>query len=582
MTPAYIDGCFAMLHPAHGRRGVVICGPIGDEALNSYRPLVFLAEALAAADYPTLRFHYHGTGDSAGSEQDADRPGVWQHNVAAAVDWLHNHCDVASVTVIGVRIGAAFASRIANTAPHIDSLVLILPVAGRRLLHELTIAGQITQRVWRTSNKVDDGAWFEAHGVRLDHVSRDAMKSLDVSPPSGTPVLQIDAASSDDIGCIMRDSHLAIMPRAAIARIVAWVAALPSEPPRTGAVHPGNPTLDLGFARETPVQFGADGALFGILCQPSQQRDAPPVLLLNTSANPRVGNARIAVDMARRLAAEGIASLRMDSAGIGDSAPGAGELGRPYTEATTNDVRHAVELLHQQTTRPAIVLGICSGAYHALQVGLLDARVGGLVLVNLQRFVWREGDPPDAIRRDDLRPTQFYLRHILDWRSWRRLLLADFDVLNLIRVLSLRALLRFVASLDPVFALIAGGATRVGRVRRSVRALGLRAVPILYVLGNNDPGIEELAAYFGADGNRLRQQAGVTFRTLADSDHTLSNHRVRAALIEEIVTWINREFPPQPVLEQTAPAPQPSHAVKDSHAAQDDFVMAGRGPGQPG
>jgi alpha/beta superfamily hydrolase len=542
MIPTYINGCFAVLHPGNQRRGVLICGPVGDEALNCYRSLVFLAEALAAAGYPTLRMHYHGTGDSFGSDEDGDRPEVWQHGMEAAVAWLHDHCDVEVITVIGVRIGAAFASQAAHNISAIDSLVLILPIAGRRFLHELTIAGQITQRVWRTSNKVDDGTWFEAHGVRLDHASRDAMKLLDVSPPSDTQVLQIDPASSEDIACILRDSHLAAVPHTTIARIVAWVAALPSEPSRTSAEETGNATLDLGFASESPVRFGPHDELFGIMCRPHQQRDAPPVLLVNTSANPRAGNARIAVDLARRLAAEGIASLRMDGAGMGDSAPATGGLGCPYSEAATNDVRHAVELLHEQTGEPAIVLGICSGAYHALQAGLLDARVGGLVLVNLQRFAWREGDPPDAIRRDALRPTQFYLRHILDWQSWRRLLLADFDVLNLIRVLSVRVLLRAVASLDPVITLVAGGVTRVGRVRRSVRALGLRAVPILYVLGNNDPGIEELATYFGADGKRLRQQPGLTFRMLADSDHTLSSHRVRTALIEEVVAWINQSY----------------------------------------
>src|SRR5579863_1414548 len=94
MIPIYIDGCFSVLHPAQGRRGVLICGPIGDEALNCYRSLVFLAEALAAAGNPTLRLHYHGTGDSAGSEQYEDRPAVWQHDVKAAVAWLREHCDV--------------------------------------------------------------------------------------------------------------------------------------------------------------------------------------------------------------------------------------------------------------------------------------------------------------------------------------------------------------------------------------------------------------------------------------------------------------------------------------------------------
>jgi cytidylate kinase len=54
---------------------------------------------------------------------------------------------------------------------------------------------------------------------------------------------------------------------------------------------------------------------------------------------------------------------------------------------------------------------------------------------------------------------------------------------------------------------------------------------------------------------------------LADSDHTLSSHRVRAALIDEVVAWINHEFPVRAAVQ----------AEQRNHAGE-DFVMAGRGP----
>ncbi len=582
MIPTYVDGCFAMLHPGQRRRGVLICGPLGDEALNSYRPLVFLAEAFAAGGYPTLRLHYAGTGNSADANSDASQCQIWQDNILAAVTWLRTHCGVDNVTVIGVRIGAALATSIAAQASIINSLILVLPTNGRRFLNELTLAAQITQRVWRTANRIDDGTWFEAHGIRLNHASRDSLKAMDITPPLGTHVLLIDvqenaatralleqlripgialtAETTKAVGSILRDSHLADVPHATIARSVAWVQALRSGSQAPAKPRIANTTLDLRFATETAVRFGPRKTLFGILCRSRQPSSAPPVLLINTSANPRPGNARIGVDLARSLAADGITSLRMDASGMGDSAPSSGELGRPYSDAMTGDVRDAVELLHELTGHSVIVLGICSGAYHALQSGLGDARVGGMVLINLQRFVWREGDPPDAIRRDALRPTQFYLRHILDWQSWRRLISADFDVLNLLRVLATRVLQRSFAAIDPAISVVAGNVTRVGRVRRSVRALGLRGVPILYVLGNNDPGVEELAAYFGPDGRRLRQQPTVTFRTLANSDHTLSSHAVRTTLNEEVTAWIKREFSHREPTSQGARNLQPSNA----------------------
>src|SRR6202007_103220 len=88
MIPLYISRCFGVLHPGHGTRGAVICGPLTDEALNCYRPLVFLAEQLAAAEIPTLRLAYYGTGDSAGDDDEPARFDQWLHSIAAAVAWL--------------------------------------------------------------------------------------------------------------------------------------------------------------------------------------------------------------------------------------------------------------------------------------------------------------------------------------------------------------------------------------------------------------------------------------------------------------------------------------------------------------
>jgi hypothetical protein len=235
---------------------------------------------------------------------------------------------------------------------------------------------------------------------------------------------------------------------------------------------------------------------------------------------------------------------------MGDSAPQTGDLGRPYAEAVTRDVLYAAEELGRRTGRVVTVLGVCSGAYHAWRAACHDTRIAGLVLVNLQRFVWRDGDAPDAIRRTDLRPTQFYLRQIFGVQAWRRLLRADFDVLNLARVLALRMVRRVVAAIDPLLALVFRGATRVGRVRQAMQTLGQRGVPVLYVLGCNDPGVEELAEYFGHDGWRLRKQPNVTLRLLAGADHTLGAAPVRAELIAQIRTWVRDAWPAAQGVEQ--------------------------------
>jgi alpha-beta hydrolase superfamily lysophospholipase len=563
MIPLYVSGCFAMLHPGRGGRGVLICGPLSDEALNSYRPLAFLAEHLAAEGMPTLRLSYYGTGDSAGEDEEPHRFDQWLGSIRAGVAWLQEHCVVGPVTLIGHRVGASLAARAACDIDAVDSLVLLAPAGGRQFLHELTLAARISQRVWQTNHRVDDGTWFEAHGLRIDKATRDALNALDIrklpaAPAAHTLILEQTGRSTaapvvaalqasgtavtcetyDDLALLQRDSFEAEVPHHAWAGVARWLHTLPAPQIACGGVTPaGDAVLHVGATQETPIRFGADASLFGILTTSDRSSgDAPAVLLVNTSANPRWGNGRVSVDIARMLAAEGVTSLRMDAAGMGDAALPSGELGRPYSAALTEEVRHGVAVLMQRTQRPVVVLGVCSGAYHALQAACRDDRVAGLILVNMQRFVWRDGDPSDIVRRSALRPTQFYVRNLLSAQAWCRLIRADFDVANLARVFAARIMRRSIAALDPLLGHLPGG-TRVGRVRRTMRMLGDRGVPILYVLGCNDPGVEELAEYFGNSGWRLQQQPNVTLSILRDADHTLGARSVRAALLEEIRKW---------------------------------------------
>jgi alpha-beta hydrolase superfamily lysophospholipase len=564
MIPLYISGCFGVLHPARGGRGVLVCGPLGDEVLSCYRPLVFLGAHIAEAGMPTLRLTWYGTGDSAGNDSEQGRVAQWLQGVRAGVDWLLQQCGVTRVTLIGHRIGAVLATYAACGTDAVDSLVLVAPIGGRQFLHELTLAARIAQRMWQTQHRVDDGTWFEANGLRIDHATRDELNMLDLDKLPAPPVLHalmlelagrstarglsealrragtsVTCEAHEDLPCMLRESYEAQAPQKAVASITRWLRSLPTSPvhsPGTGLQAP--PSLELGTSHESPIQFGPEADLFAILTTPRwRAADVPAVLLVNASADPRFAIARVAVDLARGLADDGVMSLRIDAAGMGDAALRTGELGRPYSQTVTNDVLQGVAELARRAQRPVVVVGVCSGAYHALQAAVHDPLVRGLVLINLQRFVWREGDPSDLVRRNALRPSRFYARHLASARAWSRLIRADFDVANLARVFAIRVLRRGLATLEPLMGLLPGVSTRVGRVRGTMQTLSDRGVPILYVLGCNDPAVEELAEYFGGNGRRLRRLRNVTICMLQGADHTLSTYTVRASLIEHIRVW---------------------------------------------
>jgi acetyl esterase/lipase len=158
---------------------------------------------------------------------------------------------------------------------------------------------------------------------------------------------------------------------------------------------------------EQAVLLGRAKSLIGVLARPSGEARGrrPAVVILNTGIIHRVGQHRMYVAMARRLAAAGHVVLRFDFSGIGDSRSRTDGL-NPVA-ACLADVQDALDWLTQSCNVNEVVLvGLCSGADIALRYGHTDRRVAGLVLLD-------PAIPPTA---------RFYLDYVLRRmtrvRSW--------------------------------------------------------------------------------------------------------------------------------------------------------------------
>ncbi|MEA2699450.1 MAG: uncharacterized protein QOI66_3721 [Myxococcales bacterium] len=88
--------------------GVVLCNPLGHEAVRAHRAFRQLANLLAQARYHVMRFDYYGTGDSDGEGDDARLAG-WIEDVGSAIDELKDTAGIGRVWLIGLRFGAALA-----------------------------------------------------------------------------------------------------------------------------------------------------------------------------------------------------------------------------------------------------------------------------------------------------------------------------------------------------------------------------------------------------------------------------------------------------------------------------------------
>ncbi|NNF48568.1 MAG: hypothetical protein HKN65_01830, partial [Woeseiaceae bacterium] len=132
---------------------------------------------------------------------------------------------------------------------------------------------------------------------------------------------------------------------------------------------------------EEPLQFGEGGRLFGILTRPREENsNAPLFVFLNAGLLHRTGPHRLHVRLARRLAEHGLASLRVDLGGIGDSIT---PPGITYPESVAIDFADILDLLSSETDLEQVYLfGLCSGADNAVRLAADNPCVAGMVLLD--------------------------------------------------------------------------------------------------------------------------------------------------------------------------------------------------------
>ena len=163
--------------------------------------------------------------------------------------------------------------------------------------------------------------------------------------------------------------------------------------------------------RETPIRFGEQGRLLGIVTVPAQQLPGQPTVIIpNTGLEHRVGPNRLHVQIARALAAAGYASLRFDIAGLGDSDPAPGQ-----AASAQADLKAAADALTARRLGPEFMLiGLCSGAHDAHQFAASDSRVAGALFIDGYAYPTRKFRLIRAWRRL-CEPGKIW-RRLLHWR----------------------------------------------------------------------------------------------------------------------------------------------------------------------
>ncbi|HTS76057.1 MAG TPA: alpha/beta fold hydrolase [Bryobacteraceae bacterium] len=431
--------------------GVVMAPPLGWEDVCSYRPLRFLARQLARNGFPVLRFDLPGTGDSSGDALDPGLFDAWVQSVQDAAAELRAIAGLDQIAVAGVRLGAMLALIAAARGGGFTDLILWSPAAtGRGLLRELrAFAGVQLGEYGRGQDAPPQPApGFEVGGFLISSETQHALEAVDLSslpPMTGTRALILprDDLPADakllralhSAGCdaqvrpgrgyaaMMAIPHEAVPPQDTGCEIVQFLRARPSA--KTRDMQPPAARVAIadqgGGVFETIYTLSQSGVrMFGILSEPAAkaQRSKWCALFLNPGATRHIGPNRMWVEAARRWAARGLVSLRLDLAGIGESdGDTVLDVERLYQDSLVDQVELALDTLRARLgIHQFIAIGLCSGAFWGLHAAVRDADVRAAVLLNPRLFQW----DPEVDRLRALRRTVKGLTSFADWRRIAR------------------------------------------------------------------------------------------------------------------------------------------------------------------
>ncbi len=570
-TPCAFKGCAGFFHPAGGSTGVVLCSPWGFEDLAMRKSWRLLAEAIAAAGYPCLRFDYPGTGDSLEHSTSIESATSWIEAIHDAADVLRLNSGVRRFVFVGQSLGATLAVEAARTRSDVVALQLIAPVVKmRHYMRELAAtATMVAERIgMKLELSPDEGlsvVGFGLSGAMVEDLKTlDVMKVTDLNVRDVTIFDSADRKAGAEMSEHLRRNGLAVtlervepyhlmvsdatevqpLPVSYERVVAALRRAAPAAPGAASVVPRFSAALVTGVFREEPIRFGPDDALFGVLTRPLVERaDAPAVVMLNRGLNPHVGWRRVSVDHARALAAAGITSLRFDVAGLGESRD---EPGRPanliYSDLLLPDVRSAVDVLVGRGHVRIALTGVCSGAFIALSAAQADPRVSEVVVFNPQRFVWNPSESMEDVVRFGLRSMNDYvgdfkrggvLRKLV--RSRRRIVPAlTFMLKRIVRSAMARVPLGLRSS---IFR-----SSMAARVAEFFQAFADRGTRVTMVFTKGDPSIDELGAYFGPDGRSL-DYANVSVEMLDGVDHNFTSSAASDIMLDRICKSLDHATP---------------------------------------
>ena len=291
---------------------------------------------------------------------------------------------------------------------------------------------------------------------------------------------------------------------------------------------------------EQTLIFGPERHLVATVTLPATPQPAQGgvmVLLTNAGVIPRVGPHRLNVKLARHFAQLGVASLRFDMSGLGDSRRSSSR--QSTGDQFVADTVAAMDLAKQFGCTQFIMIGFCSGADIAHLTALEDARLRAIVM-------WDSYVYPN---------TKAKLLGFVHRARRHGLQSAFVKALRFVRAAS-KNRSESASAGQPVEGPVIFGRTRMpprDDFGQRIRTLVDQGIEIYFVYSGGEPDWYNYEAQFRDMFQPYGFVDRVAYTYLTLSDHTLTQPKAQDAFITCVDRWLEQRA--WPALEKARAAP---------------------------
>jgi hypothetical protein len=250
------------------------------------------------------------------------------------------------------------------------------------------------------------------------------------------------------------------------------------------------------------------------------------VVIATTGYDPMAGWGRVHVELARRLAAKGIASFRFDSAGAGESPEVPGRKKQVlYDKIQLEDIKLARERIRDEgLSGNVMIYGRCSGGYSAFRAAVEDPAWDACIAVNPYGFRWRFKGLPRSLKG--------YWGRLTAPDFKKQLLSGELDIRAALQNIGIRALDRVAHPVSKVLPGFRGWAQLNAFVYKDFQTLADRGVQVTIVYSEGDEAQDSFNAHFRTDGSGLGDFPNAQFQLIPDADHNVTPREAREKLLQ--------------------------------------------------